>query len=254
MANSTFLGIDVGATGMKGGLVDVRKGTMLTERFRFDTPKPATPMAMTNTFRKLIDEIGYRGPIGVGFPAVVNRNVARTAANIDESWIGTDIAKVFGQQVEMPVHTINDADAAGIATMRFGIGKKFRKEGTVLMITIGTGLGSALFQDGKLVPNLELGSLYLRNQKVIAEKYVSNKVRKDTDMSMKEFGKKLNEYLSHVDQLLNPDLIVLGGGGSKYFEDYKRYLRTNATVRPAKFGNTAGTVGAALYAAERASS
>lgn len=248
MKESRILGVDVGATGFKGGLVNVKTGKMITDRLRFDTPKPATPAAMAVVFEELVNYFDYKGPIGVGFPAVVRRNVAETAANIHESWIGSSIAKVFGRKVNLPIYALNDADAAGIATMVHGTGKKYQKDSTVLMITIGTGLGSALFHCGELVPNFELGSLYLKGQKKIAEQYISNRIRKDTDMDWKTFGKRLNEYLSHVDDLFNPDLIILGGGGSKYYGEYKKYLKTEAEIKPAEMRNAAGTVGAALYA------
>ena len=249
MPKNIVMGVDVGGSGIKGGLVDLDRGEMVTERFRFDTPDRSTPAAVANTFEKLLKEIGdYKGPIGVGFPAVVVRNVAKTAANVSDKWIGTDIAKTFGQKTKNPIRAINDADAAGLASMHYGIGKPLAKDGQVLMITIGTGLGAAMFNNGELVPNFELGSVFLKGHKKIAEQYISNRIRKDTDMNWKEFGKKLNEYLSHVDGLLNPDLIILGGGGSKHFLEYRQYLRTNAEVRPAVLKNTAGTIGAALYA------
>ena len=248
MGKKQVLGVDVGATGIKGGLVDVKKGVMLTERYRLDTPRPATPLAMARTFEDLIARIDYQGPIGVGFPAVVNRNVAGSAANIDESWIGTNIAKVFGERVDLPVFALNDADAAGLATMRFGVGRKYRKHGVVLMITVGTGLGAALFLDGELVPNMELGQLYLRDMDVIAEKFINNRMRKDNNMPFPQFGRMLGQYIAHVDVLFNPDLIVIGGGAAKYFAEYKGYLKAKAEILPAELENTAGTVGAAYYA------
>lgn len=251
MSKHTILGIDVGATGIKGGLVDVRRGVMLTERYRFDTPSPATPAAMATTVQQLVDHFQYSGPVGVGFPAIVRNGVAESAANIDKSWIGTDITKVFGKQTGLKFHAVNDADAAGIASMAFGTGKPFRKKGTTLMVTIGTGLGGGLFLDGVLMPNLEVGQIYLKGQKVVAEKFISNKVRKDTDMSWPEFGKKLNKFLRHVDHIFNPDLIVLGGGASKSFAEYKDAIKVKAMVRPAMLRNTAGTIGAAVYAASR---
>jgi len=251
MKDTTILGVDVGATGFKGGLVDVKTGTMVTERFRFDTPKPASPAAMAKTFCKLVDHFDYSGVVGVGFPAVVHRNVAGSAANIDEKWIGTSISETFGRSRDVSIYALNDADAAGIATMNFGTGRSHKEEGTVVMVTIGTGLGGALFLDGELVPNVELGGLYLRGMDIIAEKWISNKVRKDTDMEWPTFGKRLNKYLRHVDSILNPDLIILGGGGSKHFADYKKYLKLDCEVKPAEMRNTAGTVGAAVYAYNR---
>lgn len=251
MEDTTILGVDVGATGFKGGLVDVRTGEMLTERFRFDTPKPATPAAMAYTFRQLVDHFDYSGVVGVGFPAVVHRNVAGSASNIDKGWIGTSISETFGRNRDVSIYALNDADAAGIATMYFGTGRSHKEDGTVVMITIGTGLGGAMFLDGELIPNFELGQLYLKGMDIVAEKYISNKVRKDNDMDWKTFGKRLNRYLTHVDSILNPDLIVLGGGGSKYFTDYSKYLKLECEVKPAEMRNTAGTVGAAMYAYQR---
>lgn len=244
-----ILGIDVGATGIKGGLVDVKKGVMTTERFRFDTPQPATPLSMSRTVQKLVNHFNYQGPVGVGFPAIVRRGVAGSAANIDESWIGTDITKVFEKQTGLPFFAVNDADAAGIATMKFGTGKAYANDGVVVMITIGTGLGGALFVDGELMPNLEIGQIYLKNQKVVAEKFISNKVRKEKKLTWAEFGKRFNKFVRHVDATFNPDLIVLGGGASKNFKEYEKYLKTFAKIKPAMLANTAGTVGAAVYAA-----
>lgn len=248
---TTILGVDVGASGFKGGLVDVKTGSMLTERYRFDTPQPASPAAMADTFRKLVDHFDYTGVVGVGFPAVVRRNVASTAANIDKGWIGTSISESFGRQRDVSIYALNDADAAGIATMHFGTGRSHKEDGTVVMITIGTGLGGAMFLDGELVPNFELGQLYLKGMDVIAEKYISNRIRKDTDMEWKTFGKRMNKYLRHVAAILNPDLIVLGGGGSKHFDEYRDYLKLDCDVKPAEMRNTAGTVGAAVYAYHR---
>jgi len=247
--NDIILGIDVGATGIKGGLVNVKRGVMTTERARFDTPQPATPAAVAKTVQKLVDHFSYEGPVGVGFPAIVRRGVAGSAANIDEDWIGTDITRVLGDQTGQTFYAVNDADAAGIATVACGTGRKYKDDGVVLMVTIGTGLGGALFVDGLLMPNLEVGGIYLKNQKMIAEKYISNRVRKDNDMSWSEFGKRFGKFIRHVDAVFNPDLIVLGGGASKNFEEYKKHLKCHAEIKPAELANTAGTVGAAIYAA-----
>lgn len=251
MKNHVILGIDVGATGIKGGLVDVRYGKMLTERHRFDTPQPATPKAMAATVQKLVDYFNYDGIVGVGFPAIVRRGVAASASNIDKSWIGTNIGKTFQKKTGLKFFALNDADAAGVACMKYGVGKEYATDGTVLMVTIGTGLGGALFVDGQLMPNLEVGQIYLRNMKIVAEKYISNKIRKDDGMNWPEFGKRFNEFLLHADFVFNPDLIVLGGGASKSFPEYKSYLKTHAKVRASELRNTAGTIGAAVYAWEQ---
>ncbi|MBC6994754.1 ROK family protein [Neolewinella lacunae] len=249
MEDHVILGIDVGGTGIKGGLVDVSTGTMRSERLRFDTPAPATPEAMAGTVQMLVDHFQYQGVVGVGFPAIVRRGVASSASNIDDSWIGANIGEVFGQRTGLRFYALNDADAAGIATMKFGAGRQYAEDATVLMVTIGTGLGGALFLNGDLLPNLEIGQIYLRNQKVIAEQYISNKIRKDSGMSFKAFGKRFNKFLSHVDFVLNPDVIILGGGASKYFPEFKRHLKVNAILEQATLLNDAGTIGAAYHAA-----
>ena len=249
--SSYILGIDVGATGIKGGLVDVEKGVMVTERHRFDTPDNGLPKAMAQTVKRLVDHFSYEGPIGIGFPAIVRRGVAGSASNIDDKWIGTNIEKIFEEATGHKYFALNDADAAGLASMHFGIGQPYILDGTVLMVTIGTGLGGALFVDGKLMPNLEVGQIYLKSQRIVAEKYVSKRVRKDTNMSWEEFGKRFRKFIKHVDGVLNPDLIILGGGDSKNFAEYKDYLKCHAEIRPAKLENTAGTIGAAVFAAVR---
>jgi polyphosphate glucokinase len=252
MNDHTILGVDVGATGIKGGLVDVKIGALVTPRHRILTPQPATPKAMAQTFKELVDIFdGYDGPVGVGFPSVVKKNVAQSAANIDKKWVGTSISRVFGNATGLEVYALNDADAAGMASMRFGTGRTHANEGTVLMVTIGTGLGGALFVDGRLSHNQEIGQLFLKNQKVIAEKYISNRVRKENNMDWPTFGKKFNKFLKQADKIFNPDLIVLGGGASKSFKEFGEYLTVNAEVKPAEMMNAAGTVGAALYAYEK---
>ncbi|MFT7120594.1 MAG: polyphosphate glucokinase [Neolewinella sp.] len=252
MKDNVILGIDVGATGIKGGLVDVRYGTMLTERHRFDTPHPATPKAVAETVKKLVDYFEYEGPVGVGFPAIVRRGVAASASNIDKTWIGTSITKTFERKTGNPFFALNDADAAGVACMKFGVGQKYAKEGTVLMVTIGTGLGGALFVNGELMPNLEIGQVYLKDMKIVAERYISNKIRKDNKMDWKEFGEKFNHFIAHVDFVLNPDLIILGGGASKSFPKFSDKLNAHADITAAEMQNTAGTIGAAVYAWENA--
>ncbi len=248
MEEQIILGIDVGATGIKGGLVDIRKGELVTERKRLETPEPATPEAMGRTFAELVAQFDYEGPIGVGFPAIIDANgVALSAANIDSSWIGQSVAAVFSKATGgRKVVVLNDADAAGLTAMRFGSGKGIR--GTVLMITIGTGLGSALFHNGHLIPNSEFGHIYLKGREVVAEKFISNSVRKQENLSWEEFGTRLNIYLHHLDRIISPDLVVLSGGASKNFDQYKDQLDTRIPVKPAITLNQAGTIGAAVFA------
>lgn len=245
---NAILGIDVGASGIKGALVDLDKGKLYGERFRVPTPQPSTPAAMAQAFAEITDFFNYKGVVGCGFPALVKNGVAQSAANIDDSWVGTNIETVFGEACGCRVYATNDADAAGMAEMRYGIGKG--ENGLVIMITIGTGLGSAIFYNGVMIPNTELGHLKWVNGKS-AELYASSGARERLKISRKEWAARFNEYLQHLELLFSPDLFILGGGESKFFESYKDILRTNARVIPARLLNNAGIIGAAAYAAEQ---
>lgn len=244
MQEHYILGVDVGASGIKGGVVDTQSGTLLNERLRLETPLPATPEAMAETFAELVRLHEWKGPIGCGFPAIVKHGVAHSAANISPEWIGKNIIEIFSLACGCPVEVLNDADAAGLAEMRFGLGK--RVGGTVVLITIGSGLGSALFIDGRLVPNTEFGHLFLHGQ--IAELYASNNARKRENLSWEEWGQRFNEYLVYIERVINPDLILLSGGASKQFDKYEPYLTVEVSVKPAQLLNAAGTIGAAVYA------
>ncbi len=246
MKKNTVLGVDIGGTGIKGGLIDMETGQMISERHRIATPQPATPEAVAATFAELVAHFEWDGPIGVGFPAIVHHGKAMSAANIDPSWVGTHIEKLLSKAADCPVHVLNDADAAGIAVMRYGVGKG--KAGVVIMLTIGTGIGSAMFIDSRLIPNTEFGHLYLKGQEEVAEKYTSGSARKRLGLDWKEWGKRFNTYLHHLDRLFSPDLIILGGGGSKHWESYKPVIDVDFPVMPAGLLNKAGSVGAAYYA------
>ncbi len=243
-----ILGIDVGASGIKGALVNLEKGKLHGERFRIPTPQPSTPEHLATAFAEMAEFFNYKGPIGCGFPAIVKNGVALSAANIDPSWVNVNIEKTFGKSTDCPVFATNDADAAGIAEMRYGVGRG--EEGLVMLITIGTGLGSALFYRGELLPNTELGHVMWKNGKS-AELYCSSGARERLKISRKEWAGRFNEYLLHLELLFSPDLFILGGGESKFFDSYKSLLHTNARVIPAKLLNNAGIIGAAAYAAEQ---
>lgn len=240
------MGIDVGASGIKGAVVDIETGQLLNDRLRLETPDPATPEAMAATFAELVRLHNWNGLVGCGFPSIIKEGVAYSAANISEKWIGTNVVELLSIASGCPVEVLNDADAAGLAEMRFGLGKG--EMGVVLLITIGSGLGSALFIDGKLVPNTELGHIFLRNQKNVAEQFASNNARKREDLSWEEWGIRFNEYLQNIERILNPDLILLGGGTSKRFDKYDSYITVRTPIKPAELLNAAGTVGAAIYA------
>lgn len=244
------LGIDVGASGIKGAIIDVQEGKLLTERLRVPTPQPATPEAMTNAFAELVSMFDYDGAcVGVGFPSIVRRGMAMSAANIHPDWIRTSITDLWGKAINKRVFALNDADAAGLASVSYGSAKA--EQGVVAFLTIGTGIGSAIFINGILVPNSELGHIYMPNG-MKSEHYASNRVRKTLDLDWKTWGCRFDEVLAQVDRILSPDLILLGGGASKRFDLYEEYLNVSCEVRPAKFRNEAGAIGAALYAAEKA--
>lgn len=240
------LGVDVGGSGIKGAPVDIVRGEMLGERLRLETPQPATPQSVAATFAELVKMHEWKGPIGCGFPAIVRQGKAMSAANIDPSWIGVNIQELFEEVSGSPVCVINDADAAGVASARYGAGKGV--EGVVLLLTIGTGIGSALFTNGQLVPNTEFGHLNFKG--MIAEHYAANSVRNREGLSWEEWGKRFGEYLDHVNRILSPDLVILSGGASKHFAIYKELLPFDLKIIPSMMLNNAGTIGAAAYAAE----
>jgi polyphosphate glucokinase len=242
-----ILGIDVGGSGIKGALVNVETGEMITPRFRLDMPQPSTPAAAADIVQQIVKHFNYKGKIGIGFPAVVKQNVAKTAANIDKSWIDTNVATALGSGLnDCQLFVANDADIAGVAEMQHGRGKGVM--GTVVFITIGTGLGSALFRDGKLIPNTEFGHIRLKDG-IVGEKFASASAREKEALSWKKWGKRFNNYLEFIELYLQPDLILLGGGSSKYFEEFKSKITIQTPVEPAILQNGAGIVGAAMYAA-----
>ena len=241
-------GVDVGGSGIKGAPVDLERGVLAAERVRIETPQPATPQAVCDTVARVLEQSGApEGPFGLTLPSVVTSGTARTAANIDPSWVGTDVRALVRERTGREAHVVNDADAAGLAEVRFGAARDV--PGTVLVLTLGTGIGSALVRDGRLVPNTELGHLELDGHD--AETRASDAARKRDDLSWEQWATRLDRYLRHVDALLWPDLVVVGGGVSKKAEKWLHLLDVRPPVRPAELLNDAGIVGAALLAAER---
>jgi polyphosphate glucokinase len=246
---TTVLGIDIGGTGIKGAPVETLSGQLLSDRHRILTPHPATPDAVTEVVGELAKFFDWTGPTGATFPAVVKNGVARTAANVDPAWIGTDAASLFSKAIGGEVTVVNDADAAGVAEMKFGVGKGRR--GLVIMVTLGTGIGSALFVDGVLVPNTELG--HLKMGKHDAERIASEIVREENNLSWKEWAKRVEEYLVMVEALFSPDLFIIGGGVSKKADKFvPRLTDVQTEIVAAQLLNEAGIVGAALAHAQRA--
>jgi polyphosphate glucokinase len=235
-------GIDVGGSGIKGAPVDTETGELVAERVRIKTPRPATPEAIVETAVEVVRRSGWEGPVGCGFPAVIKDGVVRTAANIDQAAIGFDMQGRLEQELEAPVRVINDGDAAGLAEMRWGAGRE--ESGVVLMLTLGTGIGTSLFLGGRLVPNTELGHIEVRGED--AEHRASDGARKREDLSWREYAGRLDEYLHKIEDLLWPDLIVMGGGISKKSEKFFPHLTTRTPIARAEMFNEAGIAGAAL--------
>ncbi|MDP5170390.1 MAG: ROK family protein [Bacteroidia bacterium] len=244
-----ILGIDIGGSGIKGAIVDTELGELLSERHRIPTPTPSTPHAVAEAIVKLTKQLEWNGPVGCGFPSPIHNGVAVMASNISDKWIGVNVEMLFSQTLGMPVTVVNDADAAGLAEVKFGGGKG--RKGLVMLLTIGTGIGSALIAEGKLVPNTELGHLILKGD--IAEKYCSDSARKRDELSWKDWAKRFDRYLNHVNKLFYPDLFILGGGASKKFDKFDDYLTVDAPVVPAELLNLAGIIGAAIAAESRIS-
>jgi polyphosphate glucokinase len=241
------LGIDIGGSGIKGAPVDLTAGDLAEDRYRLETPQPATIERVVETVGKVAHRFAPADSVGITFPGVVVDGTIRTAANVDKAWIDAPAAELFSQAVGRPVTVINDADAAGIAEMTFGAGRGQR--GTTIMLTFGTGIGSALFRDGRLVPNTELGHLELHGED--AEVRASDRARDVEDLSWHEWAHRVQRYLRHVEQLFQPDLMIIGGGVSKKSEKFLPLIEVRTPVVPAALQNNAGIIGAALAASGR---
>ncbi|MFI5955560.1 polyphosphate--glucose phosphotransferase [Cryptosporangium sp. NPDC051539] len=240
----TILGIDIGGSGIKGAPVDLDSGALSAERFRLETPKGGAPDDMMPVIAEVVKHFPGDGPIGVTFPGVVVRGVIKTAANLQKDWIGIDAGTVFTELTHRSVTVLNDADAAGVAEMAFGAGRD--RKGTVLLFTFGTGIGSALFHNGALVPNTELGHVELHGKD--AELRASDRAREEGEMSWSKWAGRVNEYLNHLEMLFSPDLIIVGGGVSKKADKWLPEVSVNAEIVPAMLQNNAGIVGAAMAA------
>jgi polyphosphate glucokinase len=243
-----ILGLDIGGSGIKGAIVNCESGKLLTERHRIPTPEGAEPEDVSKIVNQIKEFFNYEGPIGCGFPAIIQHGVARSAANISVNWIGTNINELFFETTGNPVFTINDADAAGIAEMRYGAGREYQN-GVVVLLTIGTGIGSAIFTDGVLLPNTEFGHLKVRGKD--AELRASDAARTEKGQSWKKWAMNFEEYLKIMEGLFSPDLFVIGGGVSKKWEKVFPYFTINTKIIPAELLNQAGIVGAAIFAKEQ---
>ena len=245
---STAFGLDIGGTGIKGAVVEFATGELASERIRIPTPRPATVEAVLDTVEAVVTRAGWGGPVGCTFPGVVKRGVIGTAANVDEEWIGVHVGERLGERLGRPVAVLNDADAAGLAEMRLGAGRG--ASGVVLVSTLGTGIGSALFVDGRLVPNTELGHLELDGRN--AESAAATSAREREGLSYEEWSRRLERYYAHIERLFSPDLIIVGGGVSKNADRFLPLLSLRTPIVPAALRNNAGIVGAAIAGEARA--
>ncbi|MEU1224945.1 polyphosphate--glucose phosphotransferase [Streptomyces sp. NPDC005828] len=241
-------GVDIGGSGIKGAPVDLERGALAEERHKVLTPQPATPDGVAGCVAEVVAHFGWTGPVGVTFPGVVTGSTVRTAANVDKSWIGVDAGALISDRIGgLPVTVLNDADAAGVAEMTFGAGRG--RKGTVILLTLGTGIGSAVFVDGRLVPNTELGHLELKGHD--AETRASTRAKEDEDLTWEHWAKKrLNKYLAHVEMLFSPELFIIGGGVSRKADKFLPLIEgIRAKIVPAELQNNAGIVGAGMAAA-----
>ncbi len=238
------LGIDIGGSGIKGAPVNILTGELTGERYRIATPLPSTPDAVAQTVAKLARQFDWHGPIGVTYPGVVRHGVTYTAANVHQGWIGENAMTLFERATGCPVRVLNDGDAAGLAEMVFGAGK--HRQGVVIMLTFGTGIGTAIFVDGRLLPNTELGHLPIRGRD--AEHRAAARIRDEEDLSWPEWAERVNEYLAQLEFFFSPDLFIIGGGVSKKQHKFMQFLKSTAEAVPAQLLNDAGIIGAALAA------
>ncbi|MFD5034220.1 polyphosphate--glucose phosphotransferase [Streptomyces sp. NPDC058405] len=241
-------GVDIGGSGIKGAPVDLERGDLVEPRHKVLTPHPATPESVADGVVEVVRHFGWSGPVGITFPGVVTGSVIRTAANVDKAWIDVDAGQVLGDRLGLRATVLNDADAAGVAEMAFGAGRG--RKGAVFLLTFGTGIGSALFIDGKLVPNTELGHLELHGHD--AEKRASTKAKEDEDLSWQHWAHRVQKYLAHVEMLFSPELFIIGGGVSRKADKFIPLIEgIRAEILPAELQNNAGIVGAAMAAAGR---
>ncbi len=239
------LGIDIGGTGIKAAKVETRTGNLVTERLRFPTPEPSTPARVAKVIEQAVRHLGYEGPVGCGFPGVVRGGVIQSAANVSKKWIGVRGDELFKDATGLDFFLGNDADFAGLAEMRFGAGRG--RKGLVIMLTFGTGIGTAFFMDGKLIPNVELGHLEIRGRE--AEKWASERSRVEEGLSFRKWARRVNVYLDRMHSYFWPELFILGGGASRKFEKFREHLEVRCDLLPAELRNRAGIIGAALAAA-----
>lgn len=239
------LGIDIGGSGIKAAIVDTKTGKLLSERHRIPTPKPATPDAVAKTVKEIITHFDWKEGVGCSFPTTIVDGKCIHSGNLSEKWLNVKVDKLLKKECGVPFFVRNDADLAGVAEMSLGAGKK--EKGLAIVITIGTGIGSGMFYKGKLIPNLELGKMLHTDGKII-EYFTADSVRKKEELTLKQWALRFDQLLNYTKTVFSPSLIILGGGISKKYDNFKKYLETDVKVKVAEFRNNAGIIGAAMYA------
>ena len=243
-----ILGIDIGGTGIKGAVVNTKTGELLTERFRIPTPQPATPEAVANVVKEMIAHFNWKKAVGCSFPTTIVNGKCIHSGNLSPDWLDIRVDKLFKKVCKLPFSISNDADLAGLAEVSLGAAKK--EKGVVIVVTIGTGIGSGLFFNGKLIPNLEIGKMLHTNGEII-EFHTADSARKKEDLSLEAWAKRFDALLEYIRLVYTPSLVVLGGGISKKYSTFKPYLKADVKVKVAKFKNNAGIIGAAIYASKK---
>ena len=243
-----LLGIDIGGSGIKGAIVDSKTGELKSERYRIPTPKPSTPDAVKKVVKQMVDHFQWKKAVGCSFPTTMVDGKCIHSGNLDKSWLNVQVDKLFKEECGLSFYVNNDADMAGLAEMSLGNGKE--EKGLTIVITIGTGIGSGLFYEGKLIPNTEIGKMLHKNGDII-ELYSADSIRKKEDLSLKEWALRFDELLEYIRIVFSPKLIILGGGISKKFDKFNKYLETDVKVKVATFRNNAGIIGASMYAYDK---
>lgn len=242
------LGIDIGGSGIKAAIVDTKTGELLSERHRIPTPKPATPEAVAKVVKEMVAHFDWKKEVGCSFPTTIVDGKCIHSGNLSEKWLNVKVDKLFKKECKIPFYVSNDADLAGLAEVSLGAGKK--EKGVTVVITIGTGIGSGLFYNGKLIPNLELGKMLHSDGKII-EFYTADSVRKKEDLTLKQWAIRFDSLLAYTKLVFSPSLIILGGGISKKYDEFKEHLTTDVNVKVAEFRNNAGIIGAAMFASRK---
>jgi polyphosphate glucokinase len=246
----TVLGIDIGGSGIKAAIVDTKTGELISERHRIQTPKPATPEAIAKVVKEIVTHFNWKKAVGCSFPTTIVDGKCIHSGNLSEKWLNVKVDKLFKKECNLPFYVSNDADLAGVAEVNLGAGKN--EKGVVITITIGTGIGSGLFYNGVLIPNLEIGKMLHSDGKII-EFFAADSARKKEDLTLKQWALRFDSLLNYARIVFSPNLIILGGGISKKYDQFKEYLETDVDVKVAKFRNNAGIIGAAMYASQKSS-